>query len=80
MPSSVYPAGAGTATGLSRRGVPVGLLDGLSGTSVERFADSPVPGGVLAGCVRGGCRPATGRRPAHPEPANAKKNKVAEEK
>ena len=75
MPCSVYPAGAGAAIGLSRlaRGV-----DGVSGTSVERFADSSFPGGVLAGCVGG--RLATGFRPTHPEPIKANKNKVVDKK
>jgi len=71
----VYPAGAGAAIGLSclARG-----LDGVSGTSVERFADSSVLGGVLVGCVGG--RLATGFRPAHPEPTMANKNKVVDKK
>jgi len=74
----VYPAGAGAAIGRSRRAI-VGL-EGLSGTSVERFADSSVPRGVLEGCVGAGCRPAIGLRPAHPEPTSASKNKVVDPK
>jgi hypothetical protein len=53
-------------------------LDGVSGTSVERFADSSVLGGVLVGCVGG--RLATGFRPAHPEPTMANKHKVVDRK
>jgi hypothetical protein len=69
----VYPAGAGAAVGLSRlaRG-----LDGVSGTSVERLADSSVPGGALVGCVGGWLE--TGLRPAHPAPAKDSKNKIVE--
>jgi len=58
---------------LSRLG---GLLEGVSGTSVERFADSSVPGGVAAGCVGG--RLAIGLCPAQPEPINASKNNVVD--
>jgi hypothetical protein len=71
----VYPAGAGTTGNLSRLG---GLLEGDSGTSVERFADSAVPAGVAVGGVGG--RLAIGRRPAHPDPTSASKNKVVEPK
>jgi len=35
---------------------------------------------VFEGCVGAGCRPATGRRPAHPEPTSASKNKLVEPK
>jgi len=66
--------------GLSRVGVATGLLEVVSGTSLERFADSSVPGGVLVGCGGGGCRPAIGLRPAQPAPARASKNKVVEPK
>jgi len=53
-------------------------VDGVSGTPVDRLADSSFPGGVLAGCVGG--RLAMGFRPAHPEPIKANKNKVVDEK
>jgi hypothetical protein len=53
-------------------------LDAVSGTSVDRFADSSFPGGVLVGCVGG--RLAMGFRPAHPEPMKANKNKVVDKK
>jgi len=53
-------------------------VDVVSGTSVERFADSSFPGGVLVGCVGG--RLATGFRPAHPEPIKANKDKAVDEK
>jgi len=76
----VYPAGAGAAIGRSRLGVPAGRFEGDSGTSVERFADSAVPGGVFEGCVGAGWRPAIGLRPAHPDPISASKNKVVEPK
>ncbi len=62
--------------GRSRLGV--GGFEGVSGTFVERFADSPVPGGVFLGCAGAGCRPAIGLRPAQPEPTRASKNKVVE--
>lgn len=53
----------------------------VSGTSVERFADSSAPGGVFEGTAGGGCpRSAIGRRPAQPEPTAANKNKVVETK
>jgi hypothetical protein len=45
----------------------VGGFAGVSGTSVERFADSAVPGGVFEGAAGGGCRFAIGRRTPHPE-------------
>ena len=77
----MYPEGAGVVAGLLRFGVgeiAVGFV-GVSGTSVERFADSAVSGGVFVGCAGGGCRPAIGRRPAQPEP-RAIKNNVVETK
>lgn len=63
------PAGAGVAVGRSRRARGLG---GVSGTSVERFADSSVSGGVLVGLVGGGL--AVGLRPAHPDPSKANKD------
>jgi hypothetical protein len=63
--------------GRSRLG---GRLEGVSGTSVERFADSSVPAGVFDGWVGAGCRPAIGRRPAHPDPTSASKNRVVDPK
>ena len=64
----MYPAGAG-ATGTLLRLTAAGGLDGLSPTSVERFADSSFPGCVADGCTGAGCRLATGLRPAHPGPS-----------
>jgi hypothetical protein len=55
-------------------------FEGVSGMSVARFADSSVPGGVLVGCAGGGCRPAIGWRPAHPEQTRLITNKTAMEK
>src|SRR5207247_8627559 len=75
FPCSAYPAGAGAGVGLSCR---ARGPDGVSGTSVERFADSSLLGGVLVGCVGG--RLATGLRPAHPEPTKANRNKVVDKK
>src|SRR5689334_11604123 len=71
FPSSVYPARAGATIGRSRFGAPAGRPAGVSGTSVERFADSSAPGGVAVGCVGG--RLAIGLRPAHPDPISARK-------
>jgi len=76
--AAIATAGAGAAIGRSRLGVPTGRFAGVSGTSVERFADSAVPGGVAVGNV--GDRLAIGLRPAHPEPINASKNKLVEPK
>src|SRR5438094_358017 len=70
FPSSVYPEGTGATPGLPRFGVDeiAGGFAGFSGTSVERFADSAVPGGVFEGSAGGGCRRfAIGLRAPHPE-------------
>jgi hypothetical protein len=77
FPSSAYPAGAGAAAGLLARGKDE---TGVSGTSVERFADSSFAGGVLEGVAGAGCRLTIGLRPAHPEPTRANENKVVETK
>ena len=74
----MYPAGAGLEIGLSRFGV--GRFGDVSGTSVERFADSSFDGGVLEGAAGAGCRLTIGLRPAHPEPIRASENKVVETK
>jgi len=66
----VYPEGTGATPGLPRFGVDeiAGGFAGFSGTSVERFADSAVPGGVFEGSAGGGCRRfAIGLRAPHPE-------------
>jgi hypothetical protein len=49
-------------------GVAAGEFVDVSGTSVERFADSTVSGGAFAGSAGGGCRrSAMGLREAQPE-------------
>lgn len=56
-------------TGLLRFGTAAIVADvtGVSGVSVERFADSAVSGGVLEGATGGGWRrPAMGLREAQP--------------
>ncbi|OLC99872.1 MAG: hypothetical protein AUH86_01515 [Acidobacteria bacterium 13_1_40CM_4_58_4] len=66
----MYPEGTGATPGLPRFGVDeiAGGFAGFSGTSVERFADSAVPGGVFEGSAGGGCRRfAIGLRAPHPE-------------
>jgi hypothetical protein len=54
--------------GLLRLGVGVVAGGGVSGTSVERFAASPVADGVSAGCAGGDRRRSViGLRDAQPE-------------
>jgi hypothetical protein len=66
----VYPEGTGATPGLPRFGVGeiAGGFAGVSGTSVERFADSALSGGVFEGSAGGRCRrSAIGLRAPHPE-------------
>jgi hypothetical protein len=55
----------------------VGGFAGVSGASVERFADSAVPGGLFEGAAGGGCRFAIGLRAPQPEEIIPNKTRVA---